>query len=641
MEDKDKTKEQLSKDLAEKKAEEALRASEERLRMTTSQVPAILWTTDTELKFTSSTGAGLDALGLKTDQVVGMTLFEYLQTDDPENLVIKAYRQAVKGNIANYEFEWEGRFFDCHVKPLQNEEGSIIGTIGFALDITKRKKAEMALQESERKYKDLQDASIDGYAWIDMEGHLIEVNDSYINMMGYSEDELLNLTYNDITPEKWHASEQIILTEQILTRGYSDLYEKELIRKDGTIFPVELRAYLIKDSRGINKGMRAVIRDITDRKKAEKAATTERQRLYSLFDALPAFVYLQAPDYTIKYANRYYKKHFGETSGKLCYESLWGRNDPCEICPTFKVFDTKKPQIWEWDGAPDGQIYEINDYPFTDTDGTQLVLELGINITDRKKAEEEREQLTAELKIKNKELEQLLYATSHDLRSPLVNIDGYSKELDFSLKELMSSIEKMDVPLSIKNKITPIVKEDIPESLEFIQKSISKMDNLLNSLLNLSRLGSTELNIEDINMNGMMSDIMSNHEFSLKEAGVNTEVSELPKCKGDRTQANQLFSNLLDNAIKYLNPEQAGVIKITGNIKGDQSVYCVEDNGIGIAPKYREKIFEIFYQLEPNRVKGEGLGLTIVNKIVDKMKGSIWVESELGKGSKFFVSIPS
>jgi PAS domain S-box-containing protein len=125
--------------------EEALQAREEQLRLTSNQVPAVLWTTDTELKFTSSTGAGLDALGLKTDQVVGMTLFEYFKTDDPKLSAIKAHRQALKGKSAKYEFDWEGRVFDSHVKPLHDTKSSIIGTIGFALDITERKKLEKEL----------------------------------------------------------------------------------------------------------------------------------------------------------------------------------------------------------------------------------------------------------------------------------------------------------------------------------------------------------------------------------------------------------------------------------------------------------------------------------------------------------------
>jgi signal transduction histidine kinase len=267
--------------------------------------------------------------------------------------------------------------------------------------------------------------------------------------------------------------------------------------------------------------------------------------------------------------------------------------------------------------------------------------ELHNEIAERIKLEQVHEELLLELERKNKEFEQVIYITSHDLRSPLVNIEGFSKELNYSLQELTSSLDNKDISVNVKEKIDPIVKQNIPESLRFIHKSVLKMSTLLECLLNLSRLGRIELNIEDIDMNEMLSDIMNNHEFRLKEAGVNTAVSELPQCKGDRGQLNQLFSNLLDNAIKYLDPERSGVIKITGYTKGDQSVYCVVDNGIGIAPQYREKIFEIFHQLEPDRVIGEGLGLTIVQRIVERLKGSIWVESELGKGSKFFVSMPS
>ncbi|MBC8413732.1 ABC transporter substrate-binding protein, partial [bacterium] len=134
---------------------------------------------------------------------------------------------------------------------------------------------------------------------------------------------------------------------------------------------------------------RRLQKEILERKKAETAKDIERKRLYSLLDTLPAFVYLQASDYSIRFANKYYKDHFGETEGVPCHKSLWGRDKPCEVCPTFEVFHTKRPQKWEWDSAPDGLIYEIRDYPFTDTDGTELVFELGIDITKRKEVEEQ------------------------------------------------------------------------------------------------------------------------------------------------------------------------------------------------------------------------------------------------------------
>jgi len=268
------------------------------------------------------------------------------------------------------------------------------------------------------------------------------------------------------------------------------------------------------------------------------------------------------------------------------------------------------------------------------------ILELEQENQRRSKAEKEQERLTVELTIKNKELEQILYVTSHDLRSPLVNVDGYSKELDYSLKELMSSIENEQVPSSVKEKIKLIVKEDIPESLHYIRISVSKMETLLKGILTLSRLGRSELKIEEIDMNEMMTDIIDNHRFRLNELGIKTEVPKLPNCKGDSSEINQVFSNLLDNAIKYSDSERSGVINISGYQDKNQSIYCINDNGLGIAPEHQDKIFEIFHQLEPNRIKGEGMGLTIAHKILEKHNGKIWVESELGQGSKFIVSLP-
>ena len=119
------------------------------------------------------------------------------------------------------------------------------------------------------------------------------------------------------------------------------------------------------------------------------------------------------------------------------------------------------------------------------------------------------------------------------------------------------------------------------------------------------------------------------------------KVSNLPPCVGDHVQINQLFSNLLDNALKYRDPERPGVIEITGQQVNDQVVYCVRDNGIGIPEEHHSKIFEIFQRLNPSATTGEGLGLSIVKKILSRHNGSIWVESEPGVGSRFFVLLPS
>ena len=184
------------------------------------------------------------------------------------------------------------------------------------------------------------------------------------------------------------------------------------------------------------------------------------------------------------------------------------------------------------------------------------------------------------------------------------------------------------------------METDIAESLKYITLSVTRMDSLLTGLLKLSRLGRDKLKIEQLDMHRLLSDVLSIFEFRLKEGSVNMEISDLPACMGDELQLNQAFSNLIENALKYLGNGKPGRISISGYKENGQSVYCVQDNGIGIEPEYREKIFEIFHQLEPHNSSGEGLGLTIVQRILQRHHGKIWLESESGAGSKFYISLP-
>ena len=140
-------------------------------------------------------------------------------------------------------------------------------------------------------------------------------------------------------------------------------------------------------------------------------------------------------------------------------------------------------------------------------------------------------------------------------------------------------------------------------------------------------------------MNNTMDEIRKTFEFEIMRKGATLIVSNLPPCKGDKNQVNQLFSNLLGNAIKYLDSQRDGDIKITGEKTNGFITYCVRDNGIGIALEHQKKIFEIFHRLNPNAGTGDGLGLTIVQRILDRLGGKVWVESDVGKGSRFFVSL--
>ena len=266
-------------------------------------------------------------------------------------------------------------------------------------------------------------------------------------------------------------------------------------------------------------------------------------------------------------------------------------------------------------------------------------LDLEEEIKERKRLDKERTRLNRELIMKNDELEELIYITSHDLRSPLVNISGFSEELTLSINELKNNLEKSNLSASINKKIYSIMNDDILSATNYIRKSTFKMDQLLSGLLQLSRLGRSITNFSVIDMNKLIFDILQIFDYKIKTNKISIEVNTLPSCKGDFLQINQLFSNLIDNAIKYLKPNTEGLIKISGSKRKENVLYCIEDNGVGIPEKEKEKVFEIFHRVNPLETTGEGLGLSIIKKIAVMHNGKVWFEPK-ENGTKFFVSLP-
>ncbi|MDH4027968.1 MAG: HAMP domain-containing histidine kinase, partial [Nitrospirota bacterium] len=269
-----------------------------------------------------------------------------------------------------------------------------------------------------------------------------------------------------------------------------------------------------------------------------------------------------------------------------------------------------------------------------DASGRQIgIVSVTRDITERMKAEEK-------LRSINREMEQIIQVTSHDLRTPLAVVNGYSREMERFIEKLSPVLEKDGIDPSLKKALNT-VQSDIRDTLKYIQSNTRKMDSLLYGLLKLSRSGRVELNIEELDMNNLMAEVLSAFGPQIKETRAALDISELPSCRGDEAQINQVFSNLIGNALKYPDPARPCCIRISGLKQAGRSVYCVEDNGIGIAPEHHEKIFEIFHQVRRSPGSGEGLGLTMVQKILERHNGSIWLESEPGKGSRFFVSLPA
>jgi signal transduction histidine kinase len=262
-------------------------------------------------------------------------------------------------------------------------------------------------------------------------------------------------------------------------------------------------------------------------------------------------------------------------------------------------------------------------------------------IDQRKLAEEEQARLNEILEEKNEELQQVIYVTSHDLRSPMVNIKGFSGMLKEYVDSIMKGLEMQELNEDTRNELSTVIDEDIPDAIRFIDSSIDKMESLIEGLLRISRIGSATLHKVPLDMGKMVEDINRTFEFRIKDQGVVISIDNLPDCFGDEIQVNQVVSNLFDNALKYLDPERPGTIRISGERLNGRCIYSVEDNGVGIPDEHMEKVFQLFHRIDRMKTKGEGLGLTAVKRILDRNDGRIWVESKFGKGSRFTFSLPS
>jgi PAS domain S-box-containing protein len=312
-------------------------------------------------------------------------------------------------------------------------------------------------------------------------------------MMGYSEDELRNLTYNDITPEKWHASEQIILTEQILARGYSDPYEKELIRKDGTIFPVELRAYLIKDAKGNNTGMRAVVRNITERKQAEEALRNEKEFTETALNAQQDsfFLFEPATKRAIRW-NRAFNDITGYTDEEISWmpapDSYYGPED-LKRAAIFvkKVLETGVGKIELELICKDGRKVstEYNVAVVKDEAGSpRYIISIGRDITERKTALKLLEISENKYRTLLKNIPQKIFYKDINSVYMLCN-ESYAKDLniepseiirktdyDYYPKELAEKYRIDDKKIMDSGKISEIEEQYVVDGKEITVKTL-------------------------------------------------------------------------------------------------------------------------------------------------------------------------
>jgi signal transduction histidine kinase len=261
---------------------------------------------------------------------------------------------------------------------------------------------------------------------------------------------------------------------------------------------------------------------------------------------------------------------------------------------------------------------------------------------------------TADLREANEEIQRFAYIVSHDLRSPLVNIMGFTSELEELRASIFARIARLSAPQAVatagpdltttESALSDQDKElaqEFDESLSFIKSSIGKMDRLIAAILTLTREGRREFKPERIDMRELIESIAKTVAHQAEEAHATITVEPLPEVVSDRLAQEQVFSNLIDNALKYLKDGVPGEIRITGRRKTGYIVYEVTDNGRGIDQKDHQRIFDLFRRAGAQDRPGQGIGLAHVRALVRRMGGTLSVSSEPGQGSTFTVMLPA
>ncbi len=493
------------------------------------------------------------------------------------------------------------------------------------------------------------EATDDAIITKDLKGVIQGWNRGAERIFGYSAAEAIGNNIMLIVPED-RAEEANGIAERTLRGESVGQYESVRRRRSGELIDVLVGVAPIRDLQGRVIGACKTARDISQQKRIgrEMAATlTELKDVRAALDEHSIVAITDAAG-LITFAN----DRFCDIS-KYSREELIGRdhriiNSRYHSKEFFRDLWSTIGRGHVWRGeirnrAKDGSYYWVDTtiFPRLGAGGkpTQYIA-IRTDITQRKANELELLRTASELSEKNKEMETIVYTVSHDLRSPLVNIQGFGRQLNRSCERMRALVSGAGDNAVREADLREAVESTIPQALRFINASTNKIDLLLAGLLRYSRLGRVALSIVPLEMNSLLAEIVAATKFQLNEAKAEIRIGQLPSCLGDSVHTSQVFANLIDNALKYRDPGRPLRIEVSGWTEGDQAVYTVSDNGIGIAPDHQAKIFEIFHRLNPDTQNGEGLGLTIAQRVLERQNGKIWVESDEGSGSNFHISLP-
>lgn len=503
--------------------------------------------------------------------------------------------------------------------------------IGVVIDVTTTKRLEDALKKSESRFLSLINSDMLGIRIIDLDGRVLESNDTFLKMIGYTRADLNDgkINWSQLTPTEYHHLDKA-KADLIRRTGSVKPWEKEYIRKDGTRVPILVGAASLEEN---SEMCISLVLDISDRKHLENELRASESRIRGITSSISDFLWS---------VEMYKNGEFREVYLSPVVERITGRK-PEElrsldgwlaiVHPDDKAF--VKRHIEE---LVNGEKTVSNvEYRIVYTDGQTKWIRAssrvkpipngsrldGVisDITEKKLIEKQLEQKNLELERSNIELEQFAMVASHDLKEPLRSIMGFSRLLNERYKDRLD--------------------ESAAQYLKYLLKSAARMENLISNLLGYAKVNTDNLTLAKVDCNLILENVLSNLKECIKEQGAIITSDKLPTLRADPVQMEQLFQNLISNAIKFRGKARPN-IRVRAQKAGTSYRFSVQDNGIGIQKENAKEVFKAFQRGGKTKdYPGVGIGLATCKKILERHGGDIWVDSKVGKGSVFNFTIPN
>lgn len=497
---------------------------------------------------------------------------------------------------------------------------------------------------------------------LDPNGVVLSWNAGAQRMQGYRPEEIIGQHFSNFYTDE---ARQRRWPEQELEFASRDgRFEDEgwRVRKDGTLFWANVVITALRDHSGKLVGYGKVSRDLSERRRAEQELRESEERLRLLIES------------TVDYAIFVLDPHGYVASWNPGAERIKGYRPDEIIGKHFSVF---YPEEVARSGWPEEELERATAAGrFEDEgwrirkDGTRFWANVVISalrssdgklhgfakvtrdMSQRKLHEQHIEQLTQELERRveqlgrsNRELaqqsaenEDFVFSVSHDLRAPLVNLQGFSHELALTTGTLEELLRTPAVPEDVRRRGLELTQGEMQESIGFIRNAVNHLGNIIDGLLRLSRVGRIEYASQVVDANSVIAEILASLHASVVQSGATVTVAALPEVRGDRNAIAQVFANILGNALKSLHAQRPGLIEISASAD-EPPIFAIRDNGVGIPEEYQRKIFRVFQHVHESRTRGEGMGLAIVRRIVERHGGRIWFESKAGVGTTFFFTL--